>query len=230
MFAVEVNNVLKRFASGADLNVIFDKVNLQVEEGDFIVISGGSQSGKTTLLKMIAAMTPPNKGSVKVFGEDLLNIKHRTEWRLENIGFITDEGCLIPFLTTKQNLLLGTPSDDSTYKRTEAEAERILSDLGFTEEKMNETLEGLDDKEQVLATIARILMTKPKLILADEPTKQLSGIEGQEVLTNLFRFAKKNGSTVIIASNDECMMELTDQVYSLENNRLTDVEKNRAIQ
>ncbi|WP_096189305.1 ATP-binding cassette domain-containing protein [Evansella halocellulosilytica] len=230
MYAVELKNVLKRFADGTGLNVLFDEMNLQVHEGELIVVSGGDRTGKTTLLKMIAAMTPPNKGTVEVFGKDLLTIKHRTEWRLEHIGFITDEGCLIPFLTTKQNLLLGTPSDHSNYKRTEEEAERILSELGFSKEKMNETLEGLDSKEQVLATIARILMTKPKLILADEPTKQLTGIDGQEVLSMLLRFAKKNGSTVIIVSNDDSIKEFADKIYMLENCKLTCSGENRAIQ
>ncbi|MCD8510322.1 MAG: ATP-binding cassette domain-containing protein [Bacillus sp. (in: Bacteria)] len=140
---------------------------------------------------MIAAMTPPNKGTIKVLGKDLLSIDKRPEWRLDNIGFITSEGALMPYLTPKQNLLTGIPTDNPNYPIKENEAEQILLDLGFTFETMNESLEGLSLKEQVLATIARIFMTNPKLILADEPTKELSGEQEKDVLNQLFHFAKK---------------------------------------
>ncbi|MBU9710260.1 ATP-binding cassette domain-containing protein [Bacillus tamaricis] len=228
MYAVDLNNVLKRFLNGNEMTVLYDNMNFRVSEGELVVISGKRLSGKSTLLRMIAAMTPPNKGTVEVFGQNLLNIKKRPEWRLQNIGFITNEGCLIPYLTAKQNLLIGIPTDDRNFARKEREAEQILSELGFSEETMNDSYEALTSKEQLLATIGRIFMTSPKLILADEPTKELSGKEGQDVLHKLFSFAKKQGSTVIITSNDESIIEKADTCFLLENCKLQ--EKKTQIQ
>ncbi|SDY79162.1 putative ABC transport system ATP-binding protein [Evansella caseinilytica] len=224
MSIVTLKNVMKRFSDGSKMTILFNHMNFDVAEGELVVITGEEKSGKTTLLQMIAAMTPPNKGSVEVFGENLLHIKKRPQWRLDNIGFITDEGCLVPYLTAKQNLLLGVPADDTSYLFKEKQAEKILAELGFTKPMMNETLEGLDTKEQVLATVARVFMTTPRLILADEPTKMLIGHEGHEVLRKIIRFAKKQNATLIIVSNDPTIIQESDRFFKLEHCTL--VEKN----
>ncbi|MBU9720526.1 MULTISPECIES: ATP-binding cassette domain-containing protein [Bacillaceae] len=227
MYVVDLKNVLKRFHDGTQMKVLYDNMNFHVSEGELAVITGRKESGKSTLLNMIAAMTPPNKGKVNVLGQDLLQIKERHEWRLKNIGFITDEGCLIPYLTVKQNLLLGIPTDDRNFMKKEQEAENILVELGFTEESMNESLEGLSSKEQILATVARVFMTNPRLILADEPTKELTGKEGKEVLQRLLDFARKQKSTVVVVSDDESIISQADTYFILEECQL--LEKNKAI-
>ena len=227
MKMVKLTSVLKRFSRDNQMNVLFKDMNFQVTEGELVVISGEPQTGKSTLLKMIAAMTPPNKGKVEVLGEDLLHIKERPQWRLNNIGFITHEGCLIPYMTVKQNLLLGSVETDPDYNFKEEKATSILYALGFSKETINETIEGLTSKEQILATIARIFMTNPRIILADEPTKALTGTEGSEVLENLLRFAREQGSTVIVVSNDNNIINIADRLFLLENCQL--LEQREAI-
>ncbi|WP_078595403.1 ATP-binding cassette domain-containing protein [Evansella clarkii] len=225
MGIVSLSNVLKRFSADGEMNILFENMNLQVNEGEVVVITGGSQTGKSTLLHMIAAMTPANKGTVEVFGQNLVTIKERPKWRLENIGLVTDEGCLLPYLTVKQNLLLGTDRSEADYPLKEAQAHRILEGLGFSSESVNETLEGLTSKEQILATIGRIFMTNPKLILADEPGKRLSGPEGEEVIRGMFQFARSNGSTVIAVSNDPGIIKKADRLLRLENRKLVEVQE-----
>ncbi len=224
MNAIELNNVLKRFSNGSEMTLLFEDMNFAVRKGELVVISGEEKTGKSTLLRMIAAMTPANKGTVEVFGEDLIGIQKRTEWRLENIGYINEEGCLMPYLTAKQNLLLGLNPDDAIYKEREQKAIDILEELGFSKEKIDESIEGLDDKHQILATIARILMTSPKIILADEPTKELNGDDGTAVLDKLLAFAKKQQSTVIIVTNEASIHDKADRHFTVENYQL--VEKN----
>ncbi|MCE7794778.1 ATP-binding cassette domain-containing protein [Salipaludibacillus sp. CUR1] len=224
MNAIELNQVVKRFSNGSQMTTLFNDMNFTVREGELVVISGEEGTGKSTLLRMLAAMTPANKGSVHVFGEDLLTIRKRTEWRLENIGYINEEGVLIPYLSARQNLLLGLKPDHPQYKEKYKQAAEILMDLGFSEEKLDESIEGLDDKHQILASIGRILMTSPKLILADEPTKALDGPEGEAVLDRLMNFAKKQGLTVIAVTNDETIRDQADRHFSVENCQL--VEKN----
>jgi putative ABC transport system ATP-binding protein len=230
MNAIELNNVLKRFSNGSEMTLIFEDMNFNVREGELVVISGEEKTGKSTLLRMIAAMTPANKGTVEVFGEDLISIQKRTEWRLKNIGYINEEGCLMPYLTTKQNLLLGLNSDDAIYKEKEKKAIDILEDLGFSKEKIDEFIEGLDDKHQILATIARILMTSPKIILADEPTKELNGDDGTAVLDKLLAFAKKQRSTVIIVTNDASIHNKADRHFTVENYQLVEKHTEEQVQ
>ncbi|PYZ93327.1 ABC transporter [Salipaludibacillus keqinensis] len=229
MNAIELNNVVKRFSNGSDMTLLFEDMNLTVREGELVVISGEEGIGKSTLLRMIAAMTPANKGSVQVFGEDLVSIRKRTEWRLANIGYINDEGCLMPYLSAKQNLLVGLKEEDPQYAEREKEAKAILADLGFSEDKFKESIEGLDDKHQMLATIARILMTSPKIILADEPTKELEGEDGAAVLDKLLHFAKKQGSTVIIVTNDPSIHHLADRHFTVSNRQLVEIDKDEQV-
>ncbi len=230
MYAVEVSDVLKRFSNGSGMNVIFEDLNFRVSEGELVIVRGTRGSGKSTLLNMIAAMTPPNKGSVKVFGQNLLTLRKRPEWRMENIGFITDDCCLMPYLTPKQNLLLGIPTDSPKYEEIEKQTEALLINLGLCYETMNENVEGLDVKEQILATIGRIFMTKPKLVLADEPTKALDGYQGMEVLERLIHFAKNSGTTVIIVSNDQQLIDHADRTMKVENGKIVTLEPPEPVQ
>ncbi|MBM7096006.1 ABC transporter ATP-binding protein [Bacillus sp. H-16] len=230
MFAVEIKNVLKRFSSGDRMNVLFNDLNFTVQEGELVVVQGKNGAGKSTLLNMIAAMTPPNKGTVSVFGQDLLSLTRRPEWRMETIGYITDDCCLIPYLTAKQNLLMGVPSDDPAYERVEKQAVALLLELGLNEQVINENLEGLDVKDQMLATIGRIFMTEPKLILADEPTKALGGCEGIEILERLLSFSRRKGTTVIMVSNENHFIDQADRTFRMDNGRVIPLEpRERAL-
>lgn len=229
MIAIELNNVLKRFLNGSEMTLLFEDVNLSVNEGELVVISGEEGTGKSTLLRMIAAMTPANKGTVQVFGKDLVTLKKRTQWRLENIGYINDESLLIPYLTTTQNLLIGLKEEDPGYEAQKEKALATLNDLGFSKEKLNDSIEGLDDEHQMLATIARILLTNPKLILADEPTRELNGEAGAAVLERLLSFAKKQQTTVIIVTNDSSIHDKADKHYIVENHQLVEKSQQKPV-
>lgn len=224
MNAIELNNVVKRFSNGSDMTLLFENMNFSVREGELVVISGDEGTGKSTLLHMIAAMTPANKGTVQVFGTDLLSVRKRTEWRLENIGYLNDESCLMPYLSARQNLIIGLKPEDPQYDEKLEEASGILRDLGFSEERMDESIEGLDDKHQMLATIGRILMTRPKIVLADEPTKELSGEEGKGVLEKLLSFAKREKLTVIMVTNDPTIRSKADRHFIVENRQLVELD------
>ncbi|MGJ9383904.1 ATP-binding cassette domain-containing protein [Salipaludibacillus sp. CF4.18] len=229
MIAIKLTNILKRFIHGSETTLLFKDLNLSVNEGELVVISGDEGTGKSTLLRMIAAMTPANKGIVQVFGEDVVTIKKRSDWRMKNIGYINDEGLLTPFLTAKQNLLMDIKEDSPEYKDQEQKAINILTQLGFSTENFNDTIEGLDDKHQVLAIIARILMTGPKLILADEPLKSLEGSEGAGILEELLTFAKQEQTTVIICTDDPAISSKADRHYRIESNKLVEKSKQEPV-
>lgn len=228
MNAIQISNVLKRFSDGNDLKVIFENMDFVVREGEMVVISGQEGVGKSTLLQMIAAITPPNKGTVEVFGQDIINIRKRTDWRVQTIGYINDESVLMPYLSIQENLMLGLTEDDPKYRSRLERAHEILKELHFPENRINESIEALDDEEQILATIARILMTNPKIILADEPTKALPGESGKDVIEHLLAFAEKQGTTVVIVTEDDDLVKRADRYYHVENQRLIEKEADPA--
>nr|WP_171051661.1 ATP-binding cassette domain-containing protein [Alteribacter natronophilus] len=219
LYAVELSDVLKRFACEGGLKTVFTQADLKVREGEFIAVRGSSGSGKTTLLNMIAAMTPPNKGTVSVFGENLLKIPDRPEWRLKTIGFISREAILAPYLSPRQHLLQGIPAGSTSYRNASAKADGILGDLGLGAVS-DESLEGLNERDRVLTTIALVLMNTPRLILADDPARTLTGSQGTDVLCRLITFARRNRITVIIAGNDRILHEEADRIFTLKQGRV----------
>ncbi|WP_026690112.1 ABC transporter ATP-binding protein [Alteribacter aurantiacus] len=229
MNAVEMKHVLKQYFDGTQMNILFNDLNLTVKEGELVVIQGKPGSGKSTLLNMIAAMTPPNKGSVKVFGRNLLSVTRRLEWRSDTIGYISNNCSLMPYLTVKQNLLLGFQTGTADDSKAEQQAMTLLSELGMDHKRFDEAIEGLEQKDQILATIGRIFMAEPKLVLADEPTKSLDGKEGADVLGKLLFFTRKKGTTVIIVSNDENLAEMADRTLKMENGRLLSVKSEEKL-
>lgn len=222
MNAIQISNVLKRFSDGEELKVIFENMDFTVREGEMVVISGQEGVGKSTLLQMIAAMTPPNQGKVEVFGQDIISIKKRTDWRVQTIGYMNDESVLMPYMSIQENLMIGINEDDPKYHARLVRAHEILKELHFPESRINESIEALDDEEQILATIARILMTNPKIILADEPAKALPGERGKKVIDHLLAFAEKQGTTVVIVTEDEDLVNRADRYFHVENHRLVE--------
>ncbi|SES34803.1 ATP-binding cassette domain-containing protein [Salisediminibacterium halotolerans] len=226
MNVIEMENILKRYANGNDMKVLFEDMDFVVREGELVVISGEEGVGKSTVLQMIAAMTPANKGDVKVFGEDLVHIKKRTEWRLNTIGYLNDESVLMPYMSIKGNLLIGTKEDDPDYPEKEKAALAILDEIGFPENKIDHSIESLDNELLILGTIARILMTKPKIILADEPTKALEGEKGREIINHLLSFARKHNITVVFVTEDDSLVQKADRFVKIEDRQLIDETPN----
>ncbi|PYZ97807.1 ABC transporter [Alteribacter lacisalsi] len=217
MHAVELKGVMKRFSNGTELTTVFTEADLTVTKGEIVVVQGGCKTGKTTLLNLIAAMTPANKGSVLVFGTNLLSLRHRPDWRLANIAFITDDMSLNPCLSPLQNLLTGFQEGEKGYEEASLRAADVLSSLGISNRDRGECLEELSRKETFLTSIARVFMSRNPLVLADEPEKVLADEEAHSAMSSLIRFARKNSITVIIASNDRRLSCQADRTLVLKN-------------
>lgn len=217
--SVTIRHVKKYYGSGNSQVKALDGVDLSVAQGEFVAIVGASGSGKTTLLNMMGGLDAPTEGEVIVDGVNLggLREEQRAVFRRKKVGFIFQNYNLVPTLTVEENILFPLDLDGSA------------PDFKFLEE-MTELL-GLRDKLQVYpgalsggqqqrAAIARALMAKPAIILADEPTGNLDSQNGQNVAGLLKMTAQLTHRTLVLVTHNLELAQLSDRVVQMKDGRI----------
>ena len=196
-------------------------VNFAVEAGEYVAIMGESGSGKSTLLNMIGALDTPTSGKVLIDGKDIfsMNDKKLTVFRRRNIGFIFQAFNLIPELTVEQNiifpLLLDYQKPDKRY------LEELLTVLNL-KDRRNHLPSQLSGGQQQRVAIGRALITRPSLILADEPTGNLDSQNSSEVIALLKETSKKYEQTIIMITHNRSIAQTADRVLQVSDGTLTD--------
>ena len=195
-----------------------DGVSLEIPEGEFVAVRGPSGSGKTTLLMVIAGMLRPSAGTVAVGQQEIyaLNQQARARFRAQNIGFVFQMFHLVPYLNISENVTLAARVGD-TGDRTPQVA-GLLDRLGLAGRATHKPAE-LSAGEKQRTAIARALLNRPKIILADEPTGNLDPENAGTVMKHLVDF-QRGGGTVLIATHGEAADEFATRVISLRNGRL----------
>lgn len=195
-----------------------DRINLQINRGEFIVVCGPSGSGKTTLLMIIAAMLKPTRGDVFIEQENIysMSIRNRANLRAENVGFVFQMFHLIPYLNVMENVLLAGRS--ILRKQAVLETNKIINSLGLEKRKFHKPSE-LSAGEKQRTAIARAILIHPKIILADEPTGNLDPDNAEIVLRFLAKF-HLNGGTVIAASHSKSANRFAKRIIYLQNGRI----------
>ncbi len=229
MALVEVNNLTKVYRDQSQVPVeALAEIQLRVEEGEFTAIAGPSGSGKTTLLNMIGGLDKPTSGQVVVAGKDLtaLNRNALAEFRLHNLGFIFQAYNLIPVLTAEENaefmlLLQGVPADER-HRRVKQE----FLDLGIEEALLKRRPNELSGGQQQRVAVARALVSRPKLILADEPTANLDSKAGSNLLDKMKEMNEKKGVTFLFSTHDPMVMERARRLITLRDGRIVEDRRN----
>ncbi len=181
MNILQTTELKKYYGSPPNITKALDNVTLSIEEGEFVAIVGTSGSGKSTLLNMMGGLDIPTSGSVRVKGRELaeLNDEQLTLFRRRNIGFIFQNYNLVPVLNVYENIVLPVELDGDTVDRKFMnEAVRLLA----LEDKLNSMPGSLSGGQQQRAAIARALVSKPAIVLADEPTGNLDSRTSNDVL------------------------------------------------
>ena len=216
MALVEVQNVKKFYRKKPNLIKALNGVNLKVEKGEFVSIVGTSGSGKSTLLNIIGGLDKPTEGKVIIDNKNICEMDEnsRTIFRRRNIGFIFQMYNLIPILTVKENILLPI-NLDGNYIDQEF-LDKIISLLKL-EDRMDFMPNELSGGQQQRVAIARALVTKPSIILADEPTGNLDSKTSQDVL-GLLKLSKEwlNQTIVMITHNEE-IAQLASRIVRIED-------------
>lgn len=206
---------------GTDLNTTraLDGVNFSVNQGEFVAVVGTSGSGKSTLLHMIGGLDTPTSGSVCVKGKELakLNDEQLTIFRRRNIGFIFQNYNLVPILNVYENIILPIELDGDTAEQKFMDD--IVRILGI-EDKLNHMPNNLSGGQQQRVAIARALITKPAIILADEPTGNLDSKTSADVLGLLKRTGNEFYQTIIMITHNNEIAQLADRIVRIEDGRI----------
>lgn len=216
---LEAINLCKYYKEGENEVRAVDQVNLTVERGEFVVIVGKSGSGKSTLLHMLGGLDNPTAGTVKVGGKDIGKQKEGelAVFRRRNIGFIFQAYNLVSSLNVWENIVLPVGLDG---KKLDIDLiEDIIRTLGLENKKQSRpnTLSG---GQQQRVAIARALVSKPNIILADEPTGNLDSKTSDEVIALLKMSVKKYGQTLVMITHDEELAQTADRIIMIEDGKV----------
>ena len=221
MDIVTIRNLKKYFGEGSRRVKALDGIDLTIEKGRFLSIVGASGSGKTTLLNTIGGLYEPTEGTVIVDGTDLseLTEEQLTVFRRRKIGFVFQDYNLVPELTIRENILFPLAMDDS--RPDEMFFRKIIHLLGL-DERLNQYPHMLSGGGQQCAAIARALITKPAIILADEPTGSFDARTSQNVAGLLKMTAETFHQTLIMITHNQELAQLADRMVRLRDGRIVD--------
>lgn len=221
MKILEVQNLKKYYGDGDTMVKALNGVDLSIEEGEFTAIVGTSGSGKSTLLHMLGGLDYATEGSVTVAGKKIfdLNEKELTIFRRRHIGFIFQSFNLVPILSIYENIVLPLELDGRPVDKEFVND--IVRTLGL-QNKLNNLPGQLSGGQQQRVAIARALVTKPAIILADEPTGNLDSKTAQEVLGLLKLTGERFHQTIVMITHNEALSQLCDRVIHIEDGKIVD--------
>lgn len=221
MSVLQTIDLKKYYGTEPNFTRALDGVNLSVEQGEFVAVVGTSGSGKSTLLNMMGGLDIPTSGSVIVRGDELAkkNDEELTIFRRRNIGFVFQNYNLVPILNVYENIVLPVELDGDTVDKDYLKT--VVSTLGL-EEKLNSMPNNLSGGQQQRVSIARALISKPAVILADEPTGNLDSRTSGDVLSLLKLSSMKFNQTVVMITHNESIAQLADRIIRIEDGRIVE--------
>lgn len=227
MEILRVANLCKTYGSKDVAVEAVKNANFSIKRGEFVAIVGESGSGKSTLLNCIGGLDDPTSGKIYLDGQDISSMKEkeRTIFRRQNIGFIFQSFQLVPELTVEQNIIFPLLLD---YKKPDQkEVDEILRVLSLTERK-NHLPSQLSGGQQQRVAIGRALITKPMLVLADEPTGNLDSKNSKEVMELLLKASRQFGQTVLMITHNANLTANVDRVFRVTDGMVTDLGEVKA--
>ncbi len=219
MNILQTTDLKKYYGTEPNITKALDGVTLSIEEGEFVAIVGTSGSGKSTLLNMMGGLDTPTSGSIKVKGKELSKLKDEqlTIFRRRNIGFIFQNYNLVPVLNVYENIVLPVELDgDTVDKRFMDEVVKMLALDG----KLNSMPNNLSGGQQQRVAIARALVSKPAIILADEPTGNLDSRTSSDVLGLLKFTSQKFHQTLVMITHNNEIAQLADRIIRIEDGKI----------
>lgn len=219
---IEAKEIKKTYGSSKIKTEVLKGIDLQIADGDFIVILGASGSGKSTLLNCLSGLERVDNGSIKYDGVDItkLSDKALTKFRKDNIGFIFQQYYLLPNMTVEKNIRMGADlAENNNYKE-------IIKAVGL-EEKIKKYPSELSGGEQQRVSVARALAKKPKALFLDEPTGALDEMTGRQVLDYICKLHEEYGFTVIMVTHNSNIAEIANTVIKMNSGKIEEIITNK---
>jgi len=215
---IKLKNVYKSFSK----TTILHNINLEIKNGEFIVLNGVSGSGKSTLLSIIASILKPSSGLVEIDGENIVSLSdfHLSEYRVSSVGFVTQSFHLFDMLSVKENVIIPLLLNKLTQKEMLKYTQEAMSKAEILH-KSNQNVSSLSGGEKQRCMIARALVNNPKMILCDEPTANLDK-ENSLKFIKIIKNLKESGKTIIIATHDPLISELdfVDRIIQIDEGKI----------
>lgn len=219
---IEINNLEKVFNTDSVQTVALNNVSLNVEDGEFVAIMGPSGCGKSTLLNILGLLDNPTKGSYRLDGEEVANLKEkeRTSWRNGRIGFIFQSFNLIEEMNVRDNIMLPLTNLNLSKEEKNKRVEEAMRRMGISHRSRHYPSQ-LSGGQQQRAAIARAIVSKPGLILADEPTGNLDSVNGNEVM-ELLNELHRDGATIVMVTHSHKDATHADKIINLFDGQVVD--------
>ncbi|WP_421250694.1 ABC transporter ATP-binding protein [Aeromonas sp. 600584] len=216
---IVVKGLGKSVRLGQESLTILEGIDLQVNSGETVALVGASGSGKSTLLGLLAGLDLPSQGEIEILGKSLgeLDEEGRARLRAEQIGFVFQSFLLLPTMTALENVML--PAELRGERHCEPRARELLAAVGLGE-RLHHLPPRLSGGEQQRVAIARAFMTRPSLLLADEPTGNLDSKTGEKVIELLFELNRKHGTTLVVVTHDHQLAERCQRQLVMTAGRL----------
>ena len=219
MSILQTTELKKYYGAEPNITRALDGVTLSIEKGEFVAIVGTSGSGKSTLLNMIGGLDVPTSGQVVVDGKELSKLKDEelTVFRRRKIGFIFQNYNLVPVLNVFENIVLPVELDGN--KVDKKFMNEVVQMLGL-EDKLNNMPNNLSGGQQQRVAIARALVSKPAIVLADEPTGNLDSKTSADVLGLLQRTSREFNQTLVMITHNDAIAQLADRIVRIEDGKI----------
>ncbi len=221
MSILQTTDLKKYYGEEPNITKALDGITLNIGQGEFVAIVGTSGSGKSTLLNMMGGLDNPTSGSIKVKGKELSQMKDEqlTIFRRRNIGFVFQNYNLVPILNVYENIVLPVELDGDTIDQ------KFMEDvvgLLALDDKLNSMPNNLSGGQQQRVAIARALVSKPAIILADEPTGNLDSRTSSDVLGLLKTTSYKFDQTLVMITHNNEIAQLADRIVRIEDGRISE--------
>lgn len=218
--AISIRHLNHYYGQGSlKKQVLFD-INLEIDRGEIIILTGPSGSGKTTLLTLMGSLRSVQEGNLSILGQELLHAtKEQMTLARRNIGFIFQAHNLLSFLTAYQNVEMALEIQDVTAAEADTRIRTVLSAVGL-EHRINYYPSSLSGGQKQRVAIARALVNQPQIILADEPTAALDKKSGRDVVEIMEKLAREQGSTILLVTHDNRILDLADRIIHMEDGYL----------
>lgn len=229
MAIIEVKNLHKVYQESSIPVHAVNGIDISIEKGEFTAVVGPSGSGKTTFLNLIGGLDTPTKGEIFVDGTNLSDLKPRQliDYRLNNIGFVFQAYNLIPVLSAIENVAFIMQLQGKKKEERNEIARKLLEDVGIGE-KINVRPGKLSGGQQQRVSVARALASKPKFILADEPTANLDSKSTNDLLDMMLKMNQESEITFIFSTHDQRVMDKARRIITIDDGKVTsDITKDK---
>ena len=223
MSIIKVNEVSKSFGEKENVNLVLDKISIDIKEGEFVSLMGESGSGKSTLLYIIGGLDKPTEGNVVINDKDINELKEKeiAKFRRQDIGFVFQFYNLVQNLTVEENIMLPVVMDGKKEKDYKERLDKILKIVGL-EDKRKALPNQLSGGQQQRVSIARAVILNPKVILADEPIGNLDSKSGEEVMKLFKTLNEEENVTILQVTHSEESAKYGDRIIRLKDGRIAE--------